>query len=46
LATLGAVTICGTNFSISCHAVLNGFTVLDRAALRFGVAAGLLFRCS
>ncbi|MFY8157329.1 MAG: DMT family transporter [Rhabdaerophilum sp.] len=43
LAMLGAVTIYGTNFAISRHAVLNGFTVLDMTALRFGVAAVLLF---
>lgn len=40
---LGAVTIYGTNFAISRHAVLNGFTPLDMTALRFGVAAVLLF---
>ena len=43
LAMLGAVAIYGANFAISRHAVLNGFTVLDMTALRFGVAAVLLF---
>lgn len=43
LAMVGAVTIYGTNFAISRHAVLNGFNVYDMTALRFGVAAVLLF---
>ena len=43
LAMLGSVLIYGSNFVISRHAVLNGFTPYDLAALRFGGAALLLF---
>jgi drug/metabolite transporter (DMT)-like permease len=43
LAMLGAVVIYGTNFVISRHATLNGFTPYDLAALRFGGAGVLLF---
>jgi drug/metabolite transporter (DMT)-like permease len=42
LAMLGAVTIYGTNFAISRHAVLNGLEPMDMTALRFGVAGLLL----
>ena len=41
LAMLGSVTIYGVNFVVSRHAMLNGFTPYDLAALRFG-AAGLI----
>lgn len=42
LAMLGAVTIYGTNFAISRHAVLNGLTALDLTALRFGFSGLIL----
>jgi drug/metabolite transporter (DMT)-like permease len=42
-AMLGSVLIYGANFVISRHAVLNGFTPYDLAALRFSGAAILLF---
>ena len=42
LAMLGAVTIYGTNFAISRHAVLNGLTPNDLIALRFATAGLLL----
>lgn len=42
LAMLGSVVIYGTNFVISRHAVLNGFTPYDLAALRFGFAGLIL----
>ncbi len=41
LAMIASVTIFGVNFVISRHAMLNGFTPYDLAALRFG-GAGLL----
>ena len=43
VAMLVAVVIYGTNFAISRHAVLNGFTTFDMAALRFGVAGVIMF---
>jgi drug/metabolite transporter (DMT)-like permease len=42
-AMLGSVLIYGANFVIGRHAVLNGFTPYDLAALRFGGAGLLLF---
>jgi drug/metabolite transporter (DMT)-like permease len=42
LAMLGSVTIFGVNFVISRHAILNGFTPYDLAALRFGFAGLIL----
>lgn len=42
IAMLGAVTIYGTNFAISRHAVLNGLTAWDMTALRFGVSGLIL----
>ncbi len=42
LAMLGSVLIYGVNFVISRHAMLNGFTPYDLAALRFGFAGLLL----
>jgi drug/metabolite transporter (DMT)-like permease len=43
LAMMGSVVIYGSNFVIGRHAVLNGFTPYDLAALRFGGAGLLLF---
>lgn len=42
LAMLGSVTIYGVNFVISRHAMLNGFTPFDLAALRFGFSGLIL----
>jgi drug/metabolite transporter (DMT)-like permease len=42
LAMLGAVTIYGTNFAISRHAVLNGLTPNDMTALRFAFSGVVL----
>jgi drug/metabolite transporter (DMT)-like permease len=42
LAMLGSVAIYGANFVISRHAVLNGFTPYDLAALRFATAGFIL----
>ncbi len=42
LAMLGSVAIYGVNFVISRHAMLNGFTPYDLAALRFGFAGLIL----
>ena len=42
LAMLGSVAIYGVNFVISRHAVLNGFTPFDLAALRFGFSGLIL----
>jgi drug/metabolite transporter (DMT)-like permease len=42
LAMLGSVAIYGANFVISRHAVLNGFTPYDLAALRFATAGLIL----
>jgi drug/metabolite transporter (DMT)-like permease len=42
LAMLASVTIYGVNFVASRHAVLNGFTPYDLAALRFGFAGLIL----
>jgi drug/metabolite transporter (DMT)-like permease len=42
LAMLGSVTIYGVNFVVSRHAILNGFTPYDLAALRFGFAGLIL----
>ena len=42
LAMLATVTIYGMNFVVSRHAVLNGFTPYDLAALRFGFAGLIL----
>jgi len=42
LAMLGAVTIYGTNFALSRHALLNGLTPDDLVALRYGIAGTLL----
>ncbi|MBN8534891.1 MAG: DMT family transporter [Rhizobiales bacterium] len=42
LAMLGAVTIYGTNFAISRHAVLNGLTPNDLTALRFAFSGLVL----
>jgi drug/metabolite transporter (DMT)-like permease len=42
-AMMGSVLIYGANFVIGRHAVLNGFTPYDLAALRFGGAGLLLF---
>jgi drug/metabolite transporter (DMT)-like permease len=42
LAMLGAVTIYGTNFAISRHAVLNGLTPNDLTALRFAFSGVVL----
>jgi drug/metabolite transporter (DMT)-like permease len=41
-AMLAAVIIYGSNFALSRHAALNGFTSEDLTALRFGVAGLLL----
>ncbi len=46
LAMLGSVTIYGVNFVISRHAMLNGFTPYDLAALRFGCAGSCCCRYS
>jgi drug/metabolite transporter (DMT)-like permease len=42
MAMLASVTIYGANFVVSRHAVLNGFTPYDLAALRFGFAGLIL----
>ncbi len=42
LAMLGSVAIYGVNFVISRHAMLNGFTPYDLAALRFGFSGLIL----
>lgn len=42
LAMLGSVTIYGVNFVANRHAILNGFTPYDLAALRFGFAGLIL----
>jgi drug/metabolite transporter (DMT)-like permease len=42
LAMLGSVVIYGVNFVISRHAMLNGFTPFDLAALRFGFSGLIL----
>jgi drug/metabolite transporter (DMT)-like permease len=42
LAMLGSVVIYGANFVVSRHAVLNGFTPYDLAALRFATAGCIL----
>lgn len=42
LAMLGAVTIYGTNFALSRHALLNGLTPDDLVALRYAIAGTLL----
>ena len=42
LAMLGSVGIYGVNFVVSRHAMLNGFTPYDLAALRFGFAGLVL----
>jgi drug/metabolite transporter (DMT)-like permease len=42
LAMLGSVAIYGVNFVVSRHAMLNGFTPYDLAALRFGFAGLIL----
>ncbi|MCA0401007.1 MAG: DMT family transporter [Proteobacteria bacterium] len=42
LAMLAAVTIYGTNFAISRHAIVNGLTPLDLTALRFATAGLVL----
>jgi len=42
LAMVGSVTIYGVNFVVSRHAMLNGFTPYDLAALRFGFAGLIL----
>jgi drug/metabolite transporter (DMT)-like permease len=41
-AMLAAMTIYGTNFAISRHAILNGLTPLDLTALRFATAGLVL----
>lgn len=42
LAMFASVMIYGVNFVVSRHAVLNGFTPYDLAALRFGVSGVIL----